>query len=79
MRKIRDNLQVAEFRPNPVVDNVIQLRDTLSAMKQTISFRATSQDSLIIRKLAGKLGIKASQVIKIALRRFAEAEGLRAS
>lgn len=64
-----------EKKPNKSVDSVLQLRDDIPAMKQTVSFRATSQDSQIIKKLASKLGIKTSQVIKIALRRLAEAEG----
>lgn len=71
-------MQVSEITPNSVLDNVLQLRDTAAAMK-TVSFRATAQDYKIITKAAAKLGLKTSQVIKVALRRLAESENLKAS
>lgn len=48
-----------------------------TAMTKTITFRPGETDRKIIDKLAGKLGIKTSQVIKIALRKLAEAENLK--
>lgn len=49
----------------------------VSAMPKTITIRPSIQDRKIIDRLADKLGIKTSQVIKIALRRMAEHENLR--
>lgn len=44
---------------------------------KTITFRPSDDDRKLIKKMASKLGIKTSQVIKIALRRLAESEGLK--
>lgn len=44
---------------------------------KTITFRPSGEDRKLIDRMAAKLGIKTSQVIKIALRKFAEAEGLK--
>ena len=47
------------------------------AMAKTITIRPSEEDRRIIDRLAAKLGIKTSQVIKIALRRLAASENLR--
>jgi hypothetical protein len=46
-------------------------------MAKTITFRPSEKDRKIIERLAGKLGIKNSQVIRIALRRMATDESAR--
>ena len=46
-------------------------------MPKTITFRPGIEDRRLIDRLAAKLGIKTSQVLKIAIRRFAEAEGMK--
>lgn len=46
-------------------------------MPKTITFRPAVEDRRLIDRLASKLGIKTSQVLKIAIRRFAEAEGMK--
>lgn len=46
-------------------------------MPKSITFRPTVEDKRLIDRLAAKLGIKTSQVIKIAIRRFAEAESMK--
>ena len=47
------------------------------AMPKTITIRPSAEDRRIIDRLCVKLGIKTSQVIKIALRKLAEAESLK--
>lgn len=42
-----------------------------------VGIRPTPQDYSIISKLREKLGVDNSQIIRIALRRLAEAEGLQ--
>ena len=77
MRKNYTELQVAEFRANSPLDRCKTMPDTLSAMPKTITIRPSVDDRKIIDRLASKLGIKTSQVIKIALRKLAESENLR--
>lgn len=43
---------------------------------QIIGFRPLKDDHRVIRKLAAKLGVGQSQVLRLALRRLAELEGL---
>lgn len=59
------------------LDNSKTIADTLSAMPKTITIRPNAEDRKIIDRLAAKMGIKTSQVIKIALRHYAEASGLK--
>ena len=49
----------------------------IPVMPKSITFRPTVEDKRLIDRLAAKLGIKTSQVIKIAIRRFAEAESMK--
>ena len=42
-----------------------------------VALRPTEEDYSIISKLRGKLGVDNSQVLRIALRRLAEHEGLQ--
>lgn len=75
---MRDKLGVAENKGDIIVDSVMQMEHPIQVMKQqTVSFRATEEDLALMRRLTSKLGIKTTQVIKIALRRFAEAEGMK--
>ena len=74
--------QVADNTPNLVLDNCLttvhDAWDMAKSQTKTITFRPSQEDRRLIDKMAAKLGIKTSQVIKIALRRCAEVE-LRAS
>lgn len=60
-----------------LLTNVRQSEMMISVMPKTITIRPSVDDRKIIDRLAAKLGIKTSQVIKVALRRLAEAEKLR--
>lgn len=65
-----------ENTPNIVLDRCKTLREDAGVAK-TITIRPSVEDRRIIDRLAAKLGIKTSQVIKIALRKLAAAENLR--
>ena len=47
------------------------------ATPKTITIRPSVEDRRIIDRLCVKLGIKTSQVIKVALRKLAEAESMK--
>ena len=43
-----------------------------------LSMRLTAEDYAVLYKLGRKLGIKSAQIVKIALRKLAESEGVAA-
>lgn len=66
---------------SPILLTDVRLSEKMQKVQQThpktITFRPSGEDRKLIDRMAAKLGIKTSQVIKIALRKFAEAEGLK--
>lgn len=76
-------MQLIENTPNSVVDTKYNSVIQCDAMKkrqsktELIGFRAKPQDKAIIQAGQNKHGLDRSQIIRMALRRFAEAEGIR--
>lgn len=82
MRKNRQKLQVAENRRNKVLAFSVPAGSQYEPMsKQQIptklALRPTPEDFAIAQRLRAKLGVDYSQIIRLALRKLAEAEGLR--
>ncbi len=85
MRKTGTKLQVAENRDNLVVANISK-KSNLYPMKRNktvipakVTFTPSPEDFAIIQRGQKKHGIKITEVLRMALRRFAEAEDLKAS
>lgn len=62
---------------NYFLDSCLTKREDAPAMPKTITWRPNETDRKIIDRLSAKLGLKTSQVIKIALRRLATDETAR--
>lgn len=80
--------QVAEFKPKKGIDTKSDKVVTLDLMKRKakpvkdakITFIASPVDQEIISAGLAKFGVrKMSEVIRMALKKFAESEGLKAS
>lgn len=79
-----DKLQTAENKRNLGVDtqypNGSHLRLMVKPSKpEKLAMRPTEDDYALVTKLRKKLGVDSSQIIRLALRKLAEAEGLKAS
>lgn len=73
-----------ENRDNIVVDTVGHVGSYSFPMKkqpkpERLALRPTDGDFSLLTRLKEKLGIDTSQVIRLALRRLAEHEGIRAN
>jgi len=81
---MRDESRVAENKANKGVDtrcpNGSHLRLMSKPSKpEKLAMRPTEDDYALVTKLRKKLGVDSSQIIRLALRKLAEAEGLKAS
>lgn len=68
---------------NPL-DNRVPLGSSYEPMKKTpipakLAMKPTPQDFSIVTRLREKLGVDNAQILRLALRKLAEAEGLKAS
>lgn len=84
MWKVPDKLQAAENKRKKVLDFGVHAGSQYEPMKKQpiptkVALRPTAEDYSIISRLRSKLGVDNSQIIRIALRKLAEAEGLKAS
>lgn len=66
------------------LDTVVPVGTQCESMKkqpipQRVGLRPNQEDYKLITKLREKLGVDTSQIIRIALRKLAEAEALKAS
>lgn len=72
----------AENKGNKVLDGrghhgTQCLSMTKQSIPEKVGIRPTAEDHKIITRLCAKLGVDKSQIIRIALRRLAELEGLQ--
>ena len=79
-----EKLQVAESKPKKVLAFAVPDGSQYEPMKKQpiptkLALRPTPEDYSIVTKLRAKLGVDNAQIIRIALRKLAEAEGLKAS
>jgi ribbon-helix-helix CopG family protein len=77
-------MQADENKGNLGVDTSYPIGSQCSAMVKTskpekLAMRPTEDDYALVTKLRKKLGVDSSQIIRLALRKLAEAEGLKAS
>lgn len=78
---MRDS-RVAENKGNRVLDGRGHLGTqclsmTKLSIPEKVGIRPTAEDHKLIVRLCAKLGVDKSQIIRIALRRLAEFEGLQ--
>jgi hypothetical protein len=77
-----EKLQVAENTPKKDVakiskkSNLYPMKRKKSAIPAKVTFTPSPEDFAIIQKGQQKHGIKITEVLRMALRRFAESEGL---
>jgi ribbon-helix-helix CopG family protein len=76
-----DNSRDAENKENKSVDTAYPIGSQCYAMAKTskpekLAMRPTEDDYALVTKLRKKLGVDSSQIIRLALRKLAEAEGL---
>ena len=76
--------QVTEKKPNRGVDTGVRSGAQCSRMAKAsipdrLGLRPTEQDFRIMSKLKDKLGVDTSQIIRLALRKLAEAEDVKVS
>ncbi len=78
------NSRDAENKGNKSVDTLYPVGSHLRLMAkpskpEKLAMRPTEDDYALVTKLRKKLGVDSSQIIRLALRKLAEAEGLKAS
>lgn len=84
MHPRKEKSQVAEFKKKKVLALSVPDGSQYEPMKKQpiptkLALRPTPEDFAIVTKLRAKLGVDNAQIIRIALRKLAEAEGLKAS